>query len=255
MNNIFSTENLTLLLSYPFKDPAWKKKLLIGMMLMLLSCLLFMIPSIFIFGYGARIAKKVADEGGDPVLPEWDDWGGLFVDGLRILVVCLVVSLPVMVFILSGFFIISGSTFLPALFSDPQSSEMSPQLILIPLLGMLLASLLILVGTVFSLVTSVFSPAIVTHVAVKKSIAALFKVGDWWSIWRANMSGFFLCLVFVFCVSFAFSIVYQFISVLAVLCCPLYFVVVGAAGLYLILVFYALYAQVYRQGVLKLTEQ
>jgi hypothetical protein len=65
---------------YFFEDPDWVKKLLTGSLFQLLSILLVGIP--FVVGYCLRIVGRVAR--GEPrPLPEWDDLGALFSEGLR----------------------------------------------------------------------------------------------------------------------------------------------------------------------------
>jgi hypothetical protein len=69
------------------EDPEWIKKILIGGAFTLLSALLVGIP--FVLGYFARTLRNVV-EGAERPLPEWDDLGGIFSEGLRLAVVYLV---------------------------------------------------------------------------------------------------------------------------------------------------------------------
>jgi hypothetical protein len=62
------------------EDPDWVKKILIGGAFGLLSVILVGIP--FVAGYWVRLIRAVADGVSRP-LPEWDDLGGIFQDGLR----------------------------------------------------------------------------------------------------------------------------------------------------------------------------
>ena len=62
-------------------DPDWIKKILIGGAFVLASFLL--VGAFFVAGYWSRFVRAVA--AGDPrPLPEWDDLGGIFSDGLRV---------------------------------------------------------------------------------------------------------------------------------------------------------------------------
>jgi hypothetical protein len=79
-------------ITYVFQDPQWLKKVLIG-------GLLFFIPIIgwlIIGGYWLRVIRQVA-QGQDVPLPEWNDFGGDLVRGLKGFVVGVVWSLPVIV--------------------------------------------------------------------------------------------------------------------------------------------------------------
>jgi hypothetical protein len=250
INTTFTSENFTLLLSYPFKDPAWKKKLLVALVV-------FMVPvlSICLLGYVSRIMQRMAGEGGEPYLPEWDDWGQLFIDGLRIFAVSLASMIPILLFILPAMILVYGSVFIPAILSDSNSSHIPAQVMIIPLLGSLGGMLLLMVGTLISLGLSLLAPAAISHVVVKQSISALFKIHEWWAVWRANMGGFLLCMLVVMGFSFALNFVFQFLSLLVFICCPLYFIAVGLLSLYLCLVLFPLYAQLYRDGANKLARQ
>jgi hypothetical protein len=67
-----------------FSDPSWFLKCLIGGFLCLVP-----IAHVWVLG----IFYRLADQGrrGEPIrLPEWDDWGRLFVDGLQYLLIALV---------------------------------------------------------------------------------------------------------------------------------------------------------------------
>ena len=74
------------------EDPDWLKKVLIGGAFVLASSLLIGIP--FVLGYAARVFKRAA-AGRGPTLPEWDDLGGFFGEGLRLFGMGLVYSLGV----------------------------------------------------------------------------------------------------------------------------------------------------------------
>lgn len=65
---------------YFFEDPDWVKKLLLGALFQILGLVLVGIP--FLIGYFLRIVRNVAR--GEPrPLPEWDDLGAIFSEGLR----------------------------------------------------------------------------------------------------------------------------------------------------------------------------
>jgi len=247
MNNTFSNENLTMLISYPFKDAAWKKKLVVGILVSFVP-----IFGICLQGYSSHILQRVAREGGEPYLPEWDDWGRLFIDGLRVWGVSLIGMLPVLVLMMPAILLINAAVIIPAVMSDSRGGDISGPLAIIPLLGSFGGILLILAGTLLSLGLALLIPAAVSHVVVKQSFAAVFQYKEWWPVWRANMSGFLLCTLVMIGISLALNIVFQFVSLLVIICCPLYIALVGFLGVYIGLVMFPLYAQVYRDGVNKL---
>jgi hypothetical protein len=74
------------------EDPDWIKKVLIGGAFMLLTAVL--VGGVFVAGYGVRLLRRSA--AGEPrPLPEWDDLGGIFGDGLRAMALYLAYALPV----------------------------------------------------------------------------------------------------------------------------------------------------------------
>ena len=74
------------------EDPDWIKKILIGGVFMLLSGIL--IGAVFVAGYGVRLIRRSARAEPRP-LPEWDDLGGMFGEGLRAVALYLAYVLPV----------------------------------------------------------------------------------------------------------------------------------------------------------------
>lgn len=65
------------------KLPGFWLKLLIGGLLSFIP-----IVNLFAFGYLYRVSVSVR-KSGQPVLPEWNDWAGLFTDGIKFAVVWL----------------------------------------------------------------------------------------------------------------------------------------------------------------------
>ena len=74
-----------------FEDPEWVKKALLGGLFCLLG--IFIVGSLFVAGYLIRMIRRVARSEPRP-LPEWDDLGEMFGDGVRAAGVYLVYMLP-----------------------------------------------------------------------------------------------------------------------------------------------------------------
>jgi hypothetical protein len=64
-----------------FEDPDWVKKTLMGSLFYLLAMLLVGLP--FIAGYMVQVTRRAARGEARP-LPEWEDYGQLFMDGLQV---------------------------------------------------------------------------------------------------------------------------------------------------------------------------
>ncbi len=75
--------------SFPFQDPRWVTKILIAAAMVVIPIFGWLV----LYGYGMRITRQVA-AGTDIPLPEWEDFGGLFVDGLKLFAVTFIWSLP-----------------------------------------------------------------------------------------------------------------------------------------------------------------
>ena len=65
--------------TFVFDDERWITKVLIGSVLLFFSFLI--VPVFFFAGYMIQIVRTVMDGLEDP-LPEWEEWGRLFKDGL-----------------------------------------------------------------------------------------------------------------------------------------------------------------------------
>ncbi|NIP28946.1 MAG: DUF4013 domain-containing protein, partial [Phycisphaerae bacterium] len=91
-------------------DDRWMTKIGIGGVVTLLSIFLLGIPAILLVGYQLAVTRQVMN-GKELPLPEWDDWGKLFMDGLYLIIAILVYTLPLWLLFCIGF----GVTFLPAI--------------------------------------------------------------------------------------------------------------------------------------------
>jgi len=225
--------------TFPFKDPRWVTKLAIAAGLSLLN---FLIIPIFIFsGYSYRIMKRVIVDKQPPELPEWDDWGGLIKDGLRLYAAGLIYTLPAILVFLATWVVMLIS-FIVA--SD--SSTLEPWMVVLWLsfpIGFTLVMILAIPG-------QVFGQAAIAHLVATDRFSAAFHVKELWSIFRANVGGFFLTWLITYAASMALIFVTQFLAYIPVFCL-VYPLVIIAGSVYLALVSYALYAQVYVEAIVK----
>lgn len=72
-------------LEFPRQNDDWLRNVLIGGAMLVLSVLV--IPTVFVYGYLARVLR--ASSTGVSEAPDFDDWEGLFVEGLQLLGVVL----------------------------------------------------------------------------------------------------------------------------------------------------------------------
>jgi hypothetical protein len=149
------------------EDPDWVKKLLIGGAFTFLSALL--VGAFFVAGYFSRFVRRVAAGEARP-LPEWDDLGGIFGDGLRLVALYLLctVGMLLAIFVLAGILGVLGSLGFLALYG-----------------------LILLLGFAVSL----FLPALAARVIFKNELAAAFDFGAVLGFIRENLGNYLLSLV------------------------------------------------------------
>ena len=110
--------------------------------LLILSCIIFPL----FMGYTMRIYR-----GANPA-PELDDWGGMFIDGIKLLIVSVIYALPVIILD----FVLMGSAGLALLSSVKTSSgAIDPGAIIGLLIAVLFGALIIvIVGIIIGLITA-----------------------------------------------------------------------------------------------------
>ena len=110
------------------------------------------------------------------------------------------------------------------------------------------------VGMLFSIILWVFLPPALAHVVAKDSFAAGFQFRDWWKIFKANIGGFILSMVIAGGLYMGLMLVMQIIYMTIILCILLPFLIAFISA-YLAIIIFTLFAQAYRDGVMKLEEQ
>ncbi|MDS0294829.1 DUF4013 domain-containing protein [Halogeometricum luteum] len=147
-------------LSYLKNSDDWIPTVIIGGVLTLLS--IFVLPVVIVQGYLVRVLESAAK--GERAAPSFTDWGGLVVDGLKLLVVNLAYALVVVVpfFGLAVVLGVVGSLTSPS--GDPSAAVGATFL-----LGSLVLAL-------FGLVVGYFAPAGFANFAVEGSLGAAFDI-------------------------------------------------------------------------------
>jgi hypothetical protein len=147
-------------LSYPLAGDSALGRIVIGSLLLFGSFLV--VPLILLFGYLVRVLGTTAR--GDPEPPAFDDWGEMFVDGLKGVAVTLVYGIVP--------FVLIGVSVAIALGGAGSGSDAAAGILGgIGLLGVLLSSVALFL--LYYLV-----PAALTKMAVEDSVGAAFAVGD-----------------------------------------------------------------------------
>lgn len=150
--------------TYVFEDERWVTKLLLGSLIMLIP-----IFGIFaVLGYVIAVIRNVLAGEMRP-LPEWDNLGQYFVDGLMVTVANLVYALPIIVLAC----VIALPSLLPILAGENED--------LMAILGGLSAVVMAVIGCLiflYSLLLWVLSPVIYLRYAVYDTVGACLQFGD-----------------------------------------------------------------------------
>jgi hypothetical protein len=249
--NLSNSSNLITAFKYPFSDPRWFQKLLVGALLILASMIIWLIPSIFVLGYLYRISRRIISGDGQATLPEWDDWGGLFKDGIKLFGIGFIYLLPAFIVFVAAYavmfipyFSIMARTFTS---HGPEASPVMPSSIFMiflmyPLMGL---------GMLLSLATIVFLPPAIMHATATGTFKGGFQFSEWWKVFRANLGGFFIANLLLLGNLAVLYFVITFVMMTIVLIC-LYPALLVAISIYIGTVTYALYAEAYRNGQAKM---
>jgi hypothetical protein len=197
MSSIVTLEGIQKAVFFPFRGPKWGERFLIGAALCFANFILPIVPLIPLFGYFNRIMKRIIVEEQDPQLPEWSDWGALFLDGLRLLGVMIIYMLPALILVAAGYILFMGLYF-SLIFSSVNLaqgfSSYNPFPVLASSVGMLSGVAVLMAGILLSYLTLVFVPPALGHTAARGSFAAAFQFKEWWPIFKTNLSGYVVAL-------------------------------------------------------------
>lgn len=146
--------------TFTFEDPDWLKKILIGGLFYLAAFLI--VGIFFVGGYAVRMARNVIGGAARP-LPEWDDLGGMLVDGVKVFLVALVYAIPIILAWLLAF----GGMFAAGTLAEEHAAAEPLAL----LFGCMVPVFFVLV-----IVYSVFLPAVLLMYVATGSIGASLNV-------------------------------------------------------------------------------
>lgn len=178
------------------EDPDWVKKLLIGGVFTLLSPLL--VGTFFVAGYSVRFLRRVV--AGEPrPMPEWDDLGGLFGDGLKLvgayfLFVMGMVAVVLVLGCLVGV-VAAGIGGLSNLSEGAASAAAA-----LGGLGLVGAYAVL---ALFGLLAAIFLPAVFVRVALMDRFEEAFAFREAFRFIQRNLGNYLLSLVFYLVANFA----------------------------------------------------
>lgn len=164
--------------SFPFEDNQWISKLGLGAVIAMVPVLNFAWT-----GYMVELIRNVMNGAAQP-LPNWDDIGKKFMDGLILTVAGLVYALPMLIVICLplSFMVV------PAILSS--NGNMQDVANAIASAGSILFLCLMCVFMIYGLVLSVVYPAILIVFAREGTLASCFKFREVFDLIQKNMTPF-----------------------------------------------------------------
>lgn len=181
MNETNRKIDLGKLLSYPFKDKKSFEKILIGSGILLAGGFIPILPMSIIEGYLYRMMKRVISGDAELELPEWNDFGKLISDGIKLTLARYIYYLPLVFLIMGTVSIILASVFSIVFPITLQSDVNVPIIILGVLIFLSGLALSAFLGIFTTFIKFVF-PLPLGQVVATDSIGAAFKFKSMWQI-------------------------------------------------------------------------
>lgn len=169
--------------TFAFEDPDWIKKIAIGGVFALLSSLL--IGVFFVVGYMVRLIRNVANGAARP-LPEWDDLGGIFSDGLAPVGAYLAYGLGVALLI-SPFFCMMA--FMGPMLGREDGGAMAGMMVAVGAIGFYGAIFMLSLGLWF------WMPAALLRVVLQGRFGASLEFGEILAFIKRHFVNYLLALV------------------------------------------------------------
>ncbi|HVR41360.1 MAG TPA: DUF4013 domain-containing protein, partial [Thermoanaerobaculia bacterium] len=176
--------------TFVFEDPNWLKKILMGG-LFFIAIIFFFIGLPFCLGYYAQLTRNIL-EGKQYPLPEWDNLGDYFSEGLRLIGVALVWTLPVVVLCM---LVVIPIAMMSATDSDAARG-----------IGGAFVSIIYCVQFPVSLILRFVIPIALLRAIVEQRFGAGVEVGRIWAMIKGNFMNFFLAFLVSFIGGFAAAI-------------------------------------------------
>ncbi len=180
------------------EDEGWLRKIGIGALVSIAAFLIVPIP--LLFGWMVGITRNVKD-GVDYPMPEWDDLGQLFRDGLAVMVAQIVYTSPVWILVCVAVIATVG---LGGVAGSNQDLFAAGMLATWAIIGCLIL--------ILSLAFFFLSPAIVIQYVRTNELSATFRFGEVFSIARDNVADILIAALATFAASIGISTVLSIIG-------------------------------------------
>ncbi len=173
--------------SHLFDDPDWGTKTVLGAALGMVPILNFSL-----IGYELRMIRNVV-KGETRPMPAWDNLGEMFMEGLQLGLARLLLSLPMVLFIIVPLFSFFFVPFFMAALAGSMS-EAEAERFVGPLMGgwMLTAMLCCGIGLIISLALGFVFPAMTANFSRRGTFAACFDFHELFGFIRRNPSNYLM---------------------------------------------------------------
>ena len=198
--------------------------------------------------------KGIIDQELNPEIPAWNDWGTLFLDGLKLLGAVVIYLLPALLLTIGGyalFMVLDISMGISAATLAQSSPNAFPLAMIASIIGMIAGMAVMLLGIALGVVTVIILPPALGNMLAKGKWEAAFHFGEWGPVLKANLGGFILAVILamgLFYLMYMLAIVLYATIILCFLV-PFAFALIlflsGATG-------FSVYAVAYRDGVRKM---
>ncbi len=241
-------------LSWMFHDTDWKNKFLVGSLLALAGTtvpLLGLAALVILYGY-ALVLMRASLLGEPRTLPRWENFGELFVNGLKGILSALGYFAPSIILFLCGFglFIIGifGGVFGAAGTNNSRNPNGFFPILFLSAYFSFLACLMFAIFVGY--IGFAFTPLALGQYLRTGKISAGYHWSEVWSILRANIAGFFLAWAIYIGIGVVTTIVTMFFYITIILCF-LYPLLLAPITFYVNLVFAQFFGMAYREGARK----
>jgi hypothetical protein len=239
--------------TFPFKDPKWGNKALVGSLLTLAGYVIPIIPTLFVLGYIVRLMRHTIDTG-ETALPEWDEWGDLGLKGIYYLIVYFVYLLPGLILLASATMTFVAGSFVSGWgAADGLARGGRPWFGTFGTLSAIMAISMFLLSLVALLAGWLAAPIAVARLAATNSLGTAFELDHVWRTIRVKIGDCAVVWAVSLGLSYAMGIVVAILYYTVCLCLLIPFVA-APFSFYKRVFRMTLFAQVYRRGNLAAPE-
>lgn len=213
------TGNLEEMLTYMFKQPGWEQKVLAGAGISLVPILNFATT-----GYMLDTMERIRTNQ-TPPLPDWsENIGKFFTDGLMLVLINLIYSIPAIVLGLVGAGAFAGMS---AMTDNPEA---------VGVVGFGVAALMMILLFVYGIVLFFWAQGVIVNYALKRTFASGFEFGAIWEIVQKGWKRMILVVAVGVVFGIALGIVSAIVNLIPCLGQIITFLIGLPAGFYLVLV-------------------